>query len=270
MNQIYDDNDEHDKEFRDGLGDLIVEALADYEWNDDFGDEVPVISGQSLIPATTQPLTVDAVRPREALGLPRTSIRRMVGHAAAACTMVLVGVVGMAGYEAVKDSRTHLKNFEEVVENAAKIVNKKDGEVYIVVDVPAYGDASCPKEFPAYRAAFANRMNSKVANATNIVWYSDDDEQKYIKHESQSIDPQLLKNSRAIRRIVEGTAQVKHAPYEQFHKFQFWVWKGNEGSFQSVVAYVDKASLKAEVRGYTSTSPELAEFLISLFESVPK
>lgn len=249
---------------------LIVAALeydADQPLKDDYssGDQNGEFRGQVTDKTLSKaPKTQIARMSTSATRSPRSMHR---GTVMVGCFAFMLGAGSLAGYNKFTD-RSELDNFEEVVTQSAALLNRTDGELYIAVDVPAYGDGSCPRQFPAYRAAIANRMASEAAESTHILWYSDEDEQKYIDKESQSTDPALLRNSRAIRQAVADVADVTEVPFGRLHDFQFWVWRGDDGECEVVLARVEKSSLKAEVRGVHSTSPEFADVLILLFDSL--
>ena len=46
-----------------------------------------------------------------------------------------------------------LKNFSDVLEKATYVIEKADSELWMAVDVPAYGAASVPQLYQPYEAA---------------------------------------------------------------------------------------------------------------------
>jgi hypothetical protein len=187
---------------------------------------------------------------------------------------VAIPIVLGAGKAFEHDPDT-LTNIEEVTAAAAKIVERPDGELSCAVDVPAYGDISATKQFELYERAWQSRMTSPAARNTDVIWYSRSDEQHYLTEDSKTSSTEPLKNSDRIRRLVHEQANITEAKWPSMNAMQLWIWSDGKGQFEGIVAFVDKASIKAEVHGrhfafHEGDKNELGRSYLEWFQAIRK
>jgi hypothetical protein len=159
----------------------------------------------------------------------------------------------------------HLKNFTEVLEKATEVISVADSELWMAVDVPAYGAVSQPKAFERYEAAIlAHAPNRRLVR--NVLWFGESLEKKYNERVA-NLKPDELKfqdeNGKRIRTALGSSVASDLAVLAHNN---FWISKDKAGVHHIVIAWFALDPTRAsELVGIYTQSPDVAEILTGLW-----
>ncbi|MDS4070360.1 MAG: hypothetical protein RKO24_12145 [Candidatus Competibacter sp.] len=159
----------------------------------------------------------------------------------------------------------YLKNFTEVLDKATEVISVADSELWMAVDVPAYGAVSQPKAFDRYEAAILASA-PKPRLARNVLWFGESLERKYNERVA-NLKPDELKfqdeNGKRLRKAL-GSSVASDLAVLAHHNF--WMSKDKSGVHHVVIAWFALDPTRAsELVGIYTQSPDLAEMLTGLW-----
>ncbi len=130
----------------------------------------------------------------------------------------------------------YLQDFSDVLKKATEVVLKGENELWIAVDVPAYGAIGQPQEYDKYKSALSV-ASIRPNLAMNVLWFSPDYELKYNKLVGSLNDKQLQiaqTEGKKIRDLFMN-AIVTNIPVLSIHNF--WMSKDEKDKVRAVITW---------------------------------
>lgn len=157
----------------------------------------------------------------------------------------------------------YLKNFSEIMEKATEVINNAESELWLAVDVPAYGAIGQPEIYPNYRAALMSAA-AKPSLVKKIMWFSNNTEHKYYGKDIFNLNDReceiMFREGEQLRNALHDSIVDTNIPVLAVHNF--WMSKRNDGSVKTVIAWqASNPGSSSTLIGIYTEAPEVEKLL---------
>lgn len=159
-----------------------------------------------------------------------------------------------------------LNSFPNVILSVSELISSVDinDEVYIAVDVAAYGGHSYPTQFENYKNSFVKLISDD--KRANIILLPENVELEYVSSNlNDSATKAFMEESLLFRKELAKT-NTREYVLPQLASMQFWVTKNSKGEFNSIIAWPVGTGSPAQVRGVQTQSKEVGQILLMVWQ----